>query len=96
MSTALHRCPQPLGDTLARYADIFALFDDFPGHVDFFLLHDLVDDGHAVRFFLPLDDFAGSARPTDLASYTQLRAATTEFLHMRNLRIQQWSQQHLA
>ena len=88
--------PSPLGDTLARYADFFTLFDNFPGYVDFFLLGDLVDDGHAVRFFLPFDDFAGSARPTDLASYTQFRAATTEFLHARNQRIRRWSAEHLG
>jgi hypothetical protein len=27
--------PSPLGATLARYADFFALFDDFGGYVDF-------------------------------------------------------------
>ena len=29
--------PSPLSDTLARYADFFALFGDFDGYVDFFL-----------------------------------------------------------
>ena len=27
--------PSPLGATLARYADFFALFEDFGGYVDF-------------------------------------------------------------
>ena len=50
--------PSPLGATLARYADFFALFDDFGGYVDFFPLQDLVTaDGAAVRFFMPFDDF---------------------------------------
>ena len=34
--------PSPLGDTLARYRDFFAFFDDFGGYVDFFLLQDMV------------------------------------------------------
>jgi hypothetical protein len=30
----------PLGETLARYRDFFALFEDFRGYVEFFLLQD--------------------------------------------------------
>jgi hypothetical protein len=50
--------PSPLAATLARYADFFALFDDFGGYVDFFLLQDLVTTvGAKVRFSMPFDDF---------------------------------------
>lgn len=87
--------PNPLGQALARYADFFALFDDFEGYVDFFLLNDLVDNGDSVRFFLPFDGFAGRAAPTDIAGYRQFRAATIDFLRARNQRIEAWSRQHL-
>ena len=54
----------PLSDTLARYADFFALFGDFPGYVEFFLLQDLVtEDYSAVRFFTPFEDFNTSPLP---------------------------------
>lgn len=41
------------------------------------------------------DGFAGRAVPTDIAGYRQFRAATIDFLHARNQRIEAWSQQHL-
>nr|WP_235835703.1 MULTISPECIES: hypothetical protein [Arthrobacter] len=42
--------PNPLADALRRYADFFALFEDFPGYVKFFMLDDLVeDDGRTIR-----------------------------------------------
>jgi len=42
----------PLSETLARDRDFFALFADFSGYVDFFLLQDLVaDDCSAVNVF---------------------------------------------
>ncbi len=47
-----------LGDTLARYANFFRLFDDFAGYVNFFHLQDLVDEvTSSVKFFTPFDDF---------------------------------------
>lgn len=52
----------PLSAALARYADFFALFGDFSGYIDFFLLQDLIDDG-AVRFALRFDDFATPSVP---------------------------------
>lgn len=53
----------PLSQTLARYDDFFALFENFSGYVDFFLLQDVVtSDRTAVTFFMPFDDFkTGSA-----------------------------------
>ena len=42
----------PLAPALGRYAGFFALFEDFQGYVDFFLLQDLLSsDYEAVRFF---------------------------------------------
>lgn len=54
-----------------------------------------MDSDHAVRFFLRLVDVAFSARPTDLVSNTQFRTATTEFLHLHDLLIEQWSSERL-
>lgn len=78
----------PLGETLARYADFFALFDDFPGYVDFFLLQDLVEPGYAaVRFFMPFDDFRTPSVPRDPDTYREYRRRSIEFVEARNRRI---------
>ena len=58
--------PSPLGETLVRYRDFFALFDDFRGYVEFFVLQDLVTaEGSSVRFFMPFDDFNTPSVPWD-------------------------------
>jgi hypothetical protein len=78
----------PLGDTIARYADFFALFDDFRGYTEFFLLQDLVtDDGDGVRFFTEFEDFRASSQPHDLQEYRMFRANAIEFIATRNRRI---------
>jgi hypothetical protein len=79
----------PLAATLARYADFFALFRDFAGYVDFFLLTDLVrdEDPLAVRFFLPFDDFKRSPLPQTLQEYEEYRGRSLEFVRARNAKI---------
>ena len=78
----------PLGNVLARYADFFALFEDFQGYVQFFLLDDLVTDDYAgVRFFLPFDDFATPALPLTVEAYRRYRDLSAEFVEARNRRI---------
>jgi hypothetical protein len=80
--------PSPLAATLARYANFFALFDDFEGYVDFFLLQDLVTtDGAKVRFFMPFDDFNPPAKPRDAETYREFRRLSIEFIEARNRRI---------
>jgi hypothetical protein len=80
----------PLGETLARYSDFFALFEDFRGYVEFFMLQDLVtDDCSAVRFFMPFDDFNTSAVPGDGDAYKEYRHLSIEFVKARNGRIGQ-------
>ena len=79
--------PSPLSETLARYGDFFALFRDFAGYVDFFLLQDLVtDDGSAVRFFMPFDDFVSRAVPEDVETYLEYRSHSIEWVQARNER----------
>jgi hypothetical protein len=78
----------PLGDTLARYRDFFALFSDFPGYVDFFPLQDLVaDDYSAIKFFLPFDEFRTPPVPWDVESYVEYRRLSIKFVRERNSRI---------
>jgi hypothetical protein len=80
--------PSPLGDTMARYADFFALFDDFSGYVEFFHLQDLVEpDASAVRFFTPWEDFSASPAPGTLAEYNLYRESAIAFIDARNQRI---------
>jgi hypothetical protein len=80
--------PNPLSDTLARYADFFELFGNFRGYVDFFLLHDMVtEDYSAVRFFTPFDGFTVSPLPASLDAYNAYRQLAIEFIEARNRRI---------
>lgn len=85
----------PLGDVLSRYADFFALFEDFAGYVDFFLLDDLVSpDGH-VEFFMPFQDFSSPAVPRDVATYMEFRRRSMLFVEARNRRMLGWCREHL-
>ncbi len=79
----------PLSATLLRYSDFFALFGDFKGFVEFFLLQDLVaEDFSHVKFMHPFDDFKTSAAvPSDLDSYREYVRRATEFIEARNRRI---------
>lgn len=80
----------PLADTLARYHDFFALFSNFDGYVEFFLLQDLVtDECSTVRFFLPFDDFKTSSVPEDKADYKRYRNDSIAFIEARNIRVNQ-------
>ena len=84
----------PLGDTLRRYHDFFALFGDFRGYVNFFLLQDLVTkDYAAIKFFMPFDDFRTSSVPRDVKTYKEYRRRSIAFIEARNRRIaaQDWS-----
>lgn len=82
----------PMVDTLARYSDFFALFGDFGGYVDFFLLQDLVcRSGEEVKFFMPFDNFERSPVPQDLGSYKEYRRLVKELLRARNGRIADWA-----
>jgi hypothetical protein len=82
------RQSSPLGETLARYDDFFALFEDFSGYVDFFLLQDLVTEDRAVTFFMPFDDFRTASVPADDVTYREYRRRSIEFIEARNRRIE--------
>ena len=78
----------PLAETLSRYSEFFALFGDFAGYVDFFLLQDLVtQDQSTVNFFMPFDNFSTPSVPQDREAYTKYRRFSIEFIEARNRRI---------
>lgn len=79
--------PSPLYETLARYRDFFALFEDFRGYVDFFLLQDLVHDDYSVGFFTPWVDFTTPALPENGDAYKEYRRLSIDFIEARNRRI---------
>lgn len=82
----------PLSETLARYRDFFALFEDFRGYIEFFMLQDLVtDDGSSVRFFMPFDDFKTPSVPRDSDTYKDYRRLSIDFIKARNCRIDRYS-----
>ncbi len=86
----------PLSDTLARYSDFFALFGDFKGFVEFFLLQDLVtEDFCQVTFMHQFDDFKTPAVPSTLDEYREYVRRATEFIDARNRRIAAASESEL-
>ncbi len=84
------RAVQRFSQTLQRYADFFALFENFKGYVDFFLLQDMVTSDYSeVKFALPFDDFVSSPLPRDLDTYREYRRNSVDFIDARNRRINQ-------
>lgn len=88
--------PSELGEVLSRYEEFFDLFEDFSGYVSFFLLQDLLHEDGTVRFFMPFDDFTTPAVPRDLETYREYRRRSIDFIHARNVRIDQWARENLA
>lgn len=87
----------PLAETLTRYESFFRLFGDFGGYVEFFLLHDLVDEQSLeVSFFTDdFDDFTSSPLPGDVATYRTYMNRSMRFVRSRNRRIQDWAELRL-
>jgi hypothetical protein len=82
------RASSPLGPTFGGYPEFFALFVDFHGFVEFFLLQDIVTDDYSrVRFFMPFDNFKPPAVPRDVDTYLAYRRSSIDFVQARNLRI---------
>ncbi len=80
----------PLYDTLLRYKSFFSLFEDFKGYVQFFLLDDLVDDNHYVRFYLPFDDFNSRPIFSTVNDYLTYKTGVINFIKARNSRIKNY------
>lgn len=86
----------PLADTLQRYRDFFALFGDFRGYVDFFLLDDLLTPEQTITFFTQFDDFQASPFPADVETYVEFMRRSVQFLEARNRRIANWATERNA
>lgn len=82
----------PLASTLSEHEDFFALFEDFAGYADFWLLQDLVEDGR-VRFWLPFDSFQGHPVPHDVETYLAYSQGRENFITARNARIDDFARQ---
>jgi len=82
----------PLYEVLNRYSAFFDLFVDFSGYVDFFLLHDLVDEEFKnISFFLPGGLSAKrKALPGTSEEYVEFMQNAKAFLVARNQRIVSW------
>lgn len=80
----------PLSATLELYTDFFALFENFEGYVDFFLLNDLVENQGNVKFFLPFDNFSPPSTPQDIPTYNEYCRRSVDFIVARNHRIAAW------
>lgn len=88
-----HYCGEgnPLSTVLERNSNFFALFEDFKGYVDFFLLQDLVGaDYKVINFYLPFDDFRGDPLPDDLESYKSYLQGVMDFSSGRAQRVLKW------
>lgn len=77
----------PLEDVLLRYEKFFALFCDFNGYVNFFLLQDLLKDDGTIDYFHDFDDFKTPAVPQDETEYLEYLAKSNSFISARNARI---------
>jgi hypothetical protein len=81
----------PLGVTFARYHDFFALFQNFKGFVEHFLLQDLVSgDFSSVRMFGPFHGFDATPMPQTPGEYNEYMADAIRFIEARNRRIQEY------
>jgi Family of unknown function (DUF6994) len=81
----------PLAEVLIRNVDFFALFEDFNGYTDFFLLQDLVsEDSSAVKFFLPFTHFGTSPLPPTVEAYQDYRRNAIRFVEARNRRMAEY------
>lgn len=76
--------PSPLSKTLTRYQSFFNLFADFQGYVDFFLLNNLIDAQHHVKFYLPFDGFNSIPTFNGTEDYLIYKEGVTAFVEGRN------------
>lgn len=82
--------PSPLAAVLDRYEHFLALFEDFRGYVDFWLLQDLVTEDYAtVNLWLPFDNFNAPHVPVNVDSYLEYRRQSIDFVERRGQRMLQ-------
>ena len=80
--------PSPLYDVFLRYRDFFALFSDFRGYIDFFLLQDLVSENYTeIKFYLPFNNFLSAPNFHCIRDYLLYQERVVDFINKRNNRI---------
>lgn len=77
----------PLFNVISRYEDFFTLFVNFESYINFFLLHDFVNENYEVKFCLPFDNFECSPLPQNIEEYKAYKADTMDKIIKRNKRI---------
>ena len=77
----------PLDRALDKSANFFALFEDFKGYVDFFLLQDCVDKDYNVKFWLDTPLFVSMPMPKDFVEYDKWIYSQLDFVAKRGKRI---------
>lgn len=81
----------PLAETLARNSSFFELFQTFDGYVEFFLLHDLVNEHGLIKFYLPFDDFQSPPEFKNVDEYLVYKSHVESFIDARNRRINDYA-----
>jgi len=80
----------PLSDTFLRYKSFFDLFNDFAGFVSFFLLDDLIDESHKVKFYLPFNGFQSKPIFSFVEDYLNYKKGVMRFVIARKRRIEKY------
>ena len=87
----------PLSTTFERYSSFFALFENFRGYVEFFLLNDLVcSKFEEVKFWHQFSSFDLSPLPLTITEYYDFKVSVEKFVRKRNKRINSYAQNQLA
>jgi hypothetical protein len=69
------------------------LFESFTGYIKFFLLDDLVDENHKIKFYLPFDDFKTKPTFSGIDEYLMYKKGVINFIKSRNDRIEIYANQ---
>jgi len=77
----------PLYDTLNRYKNFFALFENFIGYIQFYLLDDIIDNNGNIKFYLPFDNFKSRPVFNSIDDYFLYKQGVMTFINSRNKRI---------
>ena len=79
--------PTPFDSALEKSRVFFESFVDFKGYVDFFLLHDCVDEKYNVKFWLKTPLFSTMPMPKTMDEYMRWIDSQLDFVTKRNARI---------
>jgi len=83
----------PLHTTLLRYKNFFDIFNNFMGYINFFLLHDLIDENNNIKFYLPFNNFKTRPVFSDISQHLLYKKEVINFIKLRNKRIENYIKQ---